>query len=763
MANATTDSVHRKPFLRELEAADPLIQTAPTPTDDSPVASGSIPPAEVVEHLRTLLGHDVVLLRCDKGEKGPRWRGWQNVRINLMHNECYLRELGNDQNVAVLLGSASGGLCTVDIDADEAIEPFLALNPQLAQTLRSRARRGCNLWLRIEGSFPGSAALKRQDGSDWGEWRAERSCTMIHGIHPAGMHYERSPEVPPITIGFDQIAWPEDLVLPWKEESRGQASQPSVGGKPQWTAADVREMLACIPARPDYDRWLRISSAVWSALGEDEGTAVLSEWSPEEQPGEYKQKFKHRLHRVTIGTLVHIAKEHGWQGRKPPQPMATPAATPAMTREEAIERFYYDGNGKFHLDTDELLVPMDQRSVVRHLKLWGFSDVPPTDGSPGIEVINPMLCEIQTRRYVRKADEINCFGPDDLLERAYELAFDPDAFPPPDEVVMNLGEYPIAARGNLTVVQGKSKAGKSAVLAAQMGACMCGDNESSGDTLCFQWVGSATGAIIHLDTEQSAGDWHTLVQRSVTRSGLGSAPDRLVSFQMVRFSRSERLTILEGVLQKEQERCGGIDAVFIDGIADLCTSPNDETEALELVSRIHAWAQEYKAAVLCGLHENPSAEDGKTRGHLGSELNRKAFANLRIDKDQQTGISNIWGTDMRKRDIPKKQGFCFGWDDDAGMHVSQGRMAGVEADQREKKAAAEARKKWEEVFTRAGLNGNTGRFPNLSAEEATELIWEINGKTTRPKTNTVQKQMQRAQDLGVLRKTGRGNWSYIPL
>jgi hypothetical protein len=38
-----------------------------------------------------------------------------------------------------------------------------------------------------------------------------------------------------------------------------------------------------------------------------------------------------------------------------------------------------------------------------------------------------MLCEIQTHRYVRKADEINRFGPDDLLARAYELAFDEKA------------------------------------------------------------------------------------------------------------------------------------------------------------------------------------------------------------------------------------------------------------------------------------------------------------------------------------------------
>jgi hypothetical protein len=205
-----------------------------------------------------------------------------------------------------------------------------------------------------------------------------------------------------------------------------------------------------------------------------------------------------------------------------------------------------------HLDTGVLLVPMDQRSVIRHLKLWGFSDTPASDGVPGVEVINPMLCEMQTRRYVRKADEINRFGPDDLLDRAYELAFDENTPPPPDELCMNLGEYPIAARGNLTCVQGKSKVGKSAVIAAILGACQRGQYACTGDTLCFEWEGRDGGAIIHLDTEQSSGDRHALVRRFVRRSELPSVPDRLISIPPVRFARSERLTILELVLAKEK-------------------------------------------------------------------------------------------------------------------------------------------------------------------------------------------------------------------
>lgn len=711
----------------------------------------------MVRHLIDLLGDDVVLLPCGKGEKGSRWEKWQELTIEKMREQPYLSALGRAHNIAVLLGKASGGLCTIDIDDDDSIEPFLALNPKLRETLRSRGKRGCNLWVRIKGDFPGTSPLKRPDGSAWGEWRSNRSCTMIHGIHPDGMRYERSPEVLPIPIAFDEIVWPAELTLPWKGGPARKETKPAGENTRKLTADEVRDMLYHIPARPGYDEWLKISSAVWSVLGEEDGTAMLRAWSPEEKAGEYDEKFKHRLERVTAGTLVHIAKQHGWRGKTP----VRSDMAPAMTTTEAIEKFYYDGNGKYHLDTGVLLVPMDQRSVIRHLKLWGFSDTPASDGVPGVEVIIPMLCEMQTRRYVRKADEINRFGPDDLLDRAYELAFDENTPPPPDELCMNLGEYPIAARGNLTCIQGKSKVGKSAVIAAILGACQRGQYACTGDTLCFEWEGRDGGAIIHLDTEQSSGDWHALVRRSVRHSGLPSVPDRLISIPLVRFARSERLTILELVLAKEKKKRGSIDAVVIDGVADLCASPNDEAESLELISRLHALAQEYSTPIFCVLHENPFG-DGKTRGHLGSELNRKAFANLRIEKDAETSVSTMWGLDMRKRDIPQNQGFCFGWDDGAGMHVFQGRAGGLKAAKKEEKTAAEARQKWEPIFDFVAENGTNGTCPILSPDEAATAIQDMNGTKSKPKADTVKKQMQRAETLGVLRKAERGKWSMNP-
>jgi hypothetical protein len=332
-------------------------------------------------------------------------------------------------------------------------------------------------------------------------------------------------------------------------------------------------------------------------------------------------------------------------------------------------------------------------------------------------------------------------SPQDLLARAYALQFDENDPPPPDETCMQIGDIPIAARGNLTVIQGKSKVGKSAVISAILGAAQRGNRTLTGDTICIEWAGESSGAILHIDTEQSRADWHDLVCRGVIRAGTGKASQRLVSLPLIPFTRAERLRILSLALEKELGLKGKIDAVIVDGIADLCSSPNDETEALELVGRCMALAQEYHCPVFCVLHENPGSEIGKTRGHLGSELNRKAFANIRIEKDTETSISTIYGSEMRKRDIPKEQGFCFGWDNESEMHVFLARANELKSLVKEVKSKSEC----DEILPR------TGSF------RYAEAISAIMGALECTK-RTAEKRMVTYQAEGLIWKTSAGDY-----
>ena len=118
-------------------------------------------------------------------------------------------------NIGVALGQNSGGLCAIDIDDDDEVQPFLASNPRLASTLRTKGARGAQFWVQLSGEYPKLGKLKTQDGEDWGEWRCDGGQSVIHGTHPDGMSYRRIVNAPPIEIAFEEIHWPEHLKLPW--------------------------------------------------------------------------------------------------------------------------------------------------------------------------------------------------------------------------------------------------------------------------------------------------------------------------------------------------------------------------------------------------------------------------------------------------------------------------------------------------------------------------------------------------------------------
>jgi hypothetical protein len=66
-----------------------------------------------------------------------------------------------------------------------------------------------------------------------------------------------------------------------------------------------------------------------------EGARLLHQWSPEEKEGEYAAKHKVRLKQVGIGTLINIAKDHGfnlraWMAERAAK--ARQVSTPSPTR-----------------------------------------------------------------------------------------------------------------------------------------------------------------------------------------------------------------------------------------------------------------------------------------------------------------------------------------------------------------------------------------------------------------------------------------------
>jgi hypothetical protein len=127
---------------------------------------------------------------------------------------------------------------------------------------------------------------------------------------------------------------------------------------PPPSADEIAEMLRCIPPRPDYETWLKIASAVWSVLPMAEGARLLHEWSPEEREGEYAAKHKARLKQVSVGSLIHIAKEHGY---KTPTSKAGKETLPAMS---SLPKIYYAGKGGYAIETHGKYIPLSSSDAV---------------------------------------------------------------------------------------------------------------------------------------------------------------------------------------------------------------------------------------------------------------------------------------------------------------------------------------------------------------------------------------------------------------
>ena len=244
--------------------------------------------------------------------------------------------------------------------------------------------------------------------------------------------------------------------------------------------------------------------------------------------------------------------------------------------------------------------------------------------------------------------------------------------PPKPVPIISLAGQQICTAGNLTVLAAQVKAGKSAVIGAMLATSMPVDSSMTGrhDLLGFTGQPHGGKAVILFDTEQSPYDAWSLVKRATKRAGENTLPDNFRCYHLADISTPQRRQLLAAELERANSTFEGIHCVFLDGVADLCVDLNDSVEAFELVDQLVRLAIKYNCPIINVLHENPSGrETGKTRGHLGSHLERKAESNLRVVKDAK-GVSTIYSERCRHAAISNDDGPRFAWDNKVGMHCT---------------------------------------------------------------------------------------------
>jgi hypothetical protein len=255
------------------------------------------------------------------------------------------------------------------------------------------------------------------------------------------------------------------------------------------------------------------------------------------------------------------------------------------------------------------------------------------------------------------------------------------------ETRFRLGNVPICTPGNLTTLSAQAKAGKSASVGAMIASTFA---TLEADCLGFTSKNPHSFAVIHIDTEQCPYDHQQGIDRATDRAGAQAAPDWLRSYCVTGFSAADVRQSIPILLEDAKLRFGGIHSVFVDGIADASHDVNDPEESGSLITDLHRLAIEFDCPILSIIHLNPNS-DFKTRGHLGSQLERKSETNLRLEKDGD-GVTVIFADKNRKAPIPKSIAPRFAWNDEAGMHVTiaSQRNAKDEAEKQAMQIEAEA-------------------------------------------------------------------------
>lgn len=239
--------------------------------------------------------------------------------------------------------------------------------------------------------------------------------------------------------------------------------------------------------------------------------------------------------------------------------------------------------------------------------------------------------------------------------------------PQPEPIISINGEC-IASASNLIVIAGTSKGGKTGFMNRILAASLPENNmnvDAFGMTIKHN---SAKQAVIHFDNEQAAHNHHRLLKGIISSAGFNSHPDHFISFNLRRYSPEDRLQALKESMAHYSAIHGGIHSVYVDGIADMVNSVNEEEETNRVIREIETLAMLYRCPIITILHYNPNSEKG--RGHLGSQLERKCESLLSVTKDKETGLSTIEGKLLRNAgNIPLLQ---FTYSIDLGRHVSAG-------------------------------------------------------------------------------------------
>jgi hypothetical protein len=252
--------------------------------------------------------------------------------------------------------------------------------------------------------------------------------------------------------------------------------------------------------------------------------------------------------------------------------------------------------------------------------------------------------------------------------------------PPTTPALITLNGVRILSAGNISTMMAPQSVGKSSIVEILAAAHLAkvAKNEKA-DTLGFSVNLLDNKKIWMIDTERSFEHFWYGIDKNAMRRGLGyeyadftsEHLNKVARFEHVRGIKPANLAQLltKGLQTKEY----GL--VLLDGVADLVNDPNSAEQASGVWQLLGELTQTYNVGIFTTLHPNPTkaGEEGKGRGHLGSEMIRRSESVFYIEMLKNTGIRRLHADNPYSKvraDDKSKLSAHFSWSEIANAFMS---------------------------------------------------------------------------------------------
>ena len=224
--------------------------------------------------------------------------------------------------------------------------------------------------------------------------------------------------------------------------------------------------------------------------------------------------------------------------------------------------------------------------------------------------------------------------------------------------------YKVGGKGQLGVITGAQKSGKSLITSCITSAGLSGKR----GLLPFDL--DVNGYIDYYDTEQSKFFYGLTQQRIYKMGGLINNHPKYAAYHLRRLAKKDRLNAIDLMLKGRTD----LSCIVIDGAVDLCEDFNDVKASERIADKLLQWSDETGGLLLTILHT--TKQMNFMRGHLGTALQNKADFAIETIQDKDAGVYTVKCRESRFAPFPS---FEFTRDED-GMPVYENGMPEPEGD-----------------------------------------------------------------------------------